>query len=107
MWELPHWEQGTSSYSTALGKLEELENEDERKTLADRIEQLLTGGKEIFPVDIPSHVEKLAVHLSRQIRQKGLLSKSIEKPVKEVSEEPSDVQSVDLASLELEDVPVR
>ena len=88
----------------ALGKLEELENEDERKTLADRIEQLLTGGKEIFPVDIPSHVEKLAVHLSRQIRQKGLLSKSIEKPVKEVSEEPSDVQSVDLASLELEDV---
>jgi hypothetical protein len=88
----------------ALGKLEELENDNERKILADRIEQLLTGGNEMFPVEIPVHVDKLAVRLSRQIKQKGLLQYAKRKPVAEVSDEPSDLQMVDLNSVASEEI---
>lgn len=89
----------------ALGNLEEIENENERKILADRIEQLLTGGLEIFPVEIPRHVEKFARKLYTQIREKGLLKDIIEQTVQgKVEREEKDLQLVDLSTIELEDV---
>ena len=88
-----------------LGKLEELENENERKILADRIEQLLTGGREIFPVEIPRHVEKLANNLYARIRQRGLQKDIHVHAHLEKGEQASqDLQKVDLSTIELEDV---
>lgn len=88
-----------------LGKLEELENEDERKALADRIEEILTGGLEIFPSQVPGHVEKLADRLCAQIREKGLFEDGVPRPAREkVEHAGQDLQMVDLSSVELEDV---
>jgi hypothetical protein len=88
-----------------VGKLEELENESEKKILADRIEQLLTGCREIFPVDIPKHIEKLANMLCARIRQRALLQDAHEHSSQEKAERASeDLQKVDLSTIELEDV---
>jgi hypothetical protein len=88
-----------------LGKLEEIENENERKILADRIEQLLTGSMEIFPSQVPGHVEKLAGRLYAQIREKGLLEDAGLLPEWEKDEHAAqDLQMVDLSTIELEDV---
>ena len=88
-----------------LGKLEELENENERKILADRIEQLLTGDREIFPAEIPRHVEKLADSLCARIRQRGLLQDAHRQTSLEKAEQSAeDLQKVDLSTIDLEDV---
>ena len=62
-----------------LGKLEDVETEEERKLLADRTEQLLRGVQLMFESNIPKHVEKWAKYFSEQITRKGLLSNSIKK----------------------------
>jgi hypothetical protein len=88
-----------------IGKLEGIESADERKTLADRIEQLLTGEQSLFGASIAEHIEKLAQQISRQIKRKGL-SKQAAGQTKCLSEKDrvSDYQEVDLSSIALEDV---
>jgi len=88
-----------------LGKLEELIGADERKLLADRIEQLLLGHQPLFTEDLPSHIEKLAKYYSAQIKHKGL-SQTFNNHGKEIKskEESRDFQELDIKSLRLEDV---
>ncbi len=63
-----------------LGKLDEVDNETEKKLLTDRIEQLLIGTTVLFSSDIAPHIEKLAQHYSAIIKRKGLKKH----PVKEI-----------------------
>ena len=44
----------------SLGKLYEIQSDTDNKILAERIEFYLSGGREIFPTDVPEYVEKLA-----------------------------------------------
>jgi len=51
-----------------LGKLDL--PKDDWKTLADLIEQILSGQQSLFPVS--PHIESLALHYAQLIQQKGL-----------------------------------
>lgn len=54
-----------------LGSLEDIK-ENERKILADRIEQIIYGQLDIFS-DIPVHIEKYAQNFAQKIIEKGLV----------------------------------
>jgi hypothetical protein len=88
-----------------LGKLEEIETNEERKMLADRIEQLMNGGQTLFISVFPDHIEKLARHFYAQIKRKDMKSLPfIKAEASRVNEEDKDYQEVDISSLNLEDV---
>jgi hypothetical protein len=88
-----------------LGKLEEIQSDREKKMLADRIEYYLRGNLELFPADVPDHIEKLASHFSAQIQRKGLNKfREEEKTVSNDVQDHTDYQHVDLSSVEMEDV---
>lgn len=88
-----------------LGKIEEIETNEERKLLADRIEQLLSGGQTLFSSATPDHIEKLARHYYAQIKRKGLTSLPItQAETLRTKEEDKDYQEVDISSVTLEDV---
>ena len=72
-----------------LGKLDL--PKDDWKTLADLIEQILSGQQSLFPV--PPHIESLALHYAQLIQQKGLQSIPIPQ------EQEPDWGTVDLNSL--------
>jgi len=89
-----------------LGKLEEIATGEERKLLADRIEQFLSGGQNLFISDIPAHIEKLSRHLYGQIKRKGMLKRPISEGESQQREQESDrhYQEIDISSVDLEDV---
>ena len=88
-----------------LGKLEEIQSDREKKMLADRIEHYLSEDLEMFPADVPEHIEKLARHFSGQIKQQRFNKPSQqEKPVAGIVQDHTDFQQVDLSSVEMEDV---
>lgn len=88
-----------------LGKLEEIETNEEKKFLADRIEQLINGGQTLFISVLPDHIEKIARHIYAQIKRKGLTNLPIIKPESfSLNEEDKDYQEVDVSSLHLEDI---
>lgn len=89
-----------------LGKLEEIQSDKEKKMLADRIEHYLSGSQEMFVMDVPEHVEKLARHFSERIRRQGFSYKK-ERQEKEQATPANgdeDFQEVDFRSIEMEDV---
>lgn len=88
-----------------LGKIEELETNEQRKLLADRIEQLLRGGQTLFSSLLPVHIENLARHFYDQIKHKGLQSQPIKEAELCRSKQKEKVyQQVDLSSIAMEDV---
>ena len=88
-----------------LGKLEEIETDAQRKMLADRIDQLLTGGQSLFTSHIPPNVEKLAQHFYRQINHKHLTQQPVaQAETKRKATRDKDFQHVDLSSIIMEDV---
>ena len=88
-----------------LGKLDEIETSEERKMIADRIEQLINGGQSLFISVLPDHIEKLARHFYAQIKRKGLKSLPfIKSESSRTKEEDKDYQEVDISSLALEDI---
>ena len=58
-----------------IGKLEELKTSEERKLLADRIEQLLCGEQNLFSSTIPPQIEKLARHFYGMIKREKQIKK--------------------------------
>lgn len=88
-----------------LGKLQEIETDAERKMLADRIDQLLTGGQSLFASQIPPNVEKLAQYFYRQINHKHLTEQPVaQAETKRKATRDKDFQHVDLSSIIMEDV---
>jgi len=88
-----------------LGKLEEIETDADRKILADRIEQLLTGGQSLFVSKMPPQIEKLAQHFYGQIKHKRLSEQPIiQAESKRKQPKDKDFQQVDLSSITMEDV---
>ena len=80
----------------SLGTLIELTDNKDFKLLADRIEQLLGGKQSLFPSS--EVVEKLAHKFYAQIIEDKLVDRVVVSPVEK------DIQSVDLDSIELENV---
>jgi hypothetical protein len=89
-----------------LGKLEEIQSDTDKKLLADRIEQYLSGSNALFAIDTPSHIDILAKQFSSQIKRKGLASHSIEQqsPSAMQPRQRKDIQRIDVSSIEMEDV---
>lgn len=89
----------------ALGKLDEIQSDSEKKLLADRIEYILKGSLEIFPSDVPEHIEKLAEYFSLRLQRQGFSRDATAKVAAEGSEQQtSDYQMVNLSSIAMEDV---
>jgi len=87
-----------------LGKLEEIKTAEERKLLADRIEQLLSRQQDMFILNIPPRIEKLAYFYYKQIKRKKMLAYPIKERVADKeAETEKDYQEVDLSSMNLED----
>ncbi|MBI4646925.1 MAG: IS1634 family transposase [Bacteroidia bacterium] len=87
-----------------LGTLDELSNENERKALADRIEELVNSCLFTIPLHGNETIEKLAQNFYRQLIDKNLKDKPRQIiPSTEKRTEKPDIQSVDLNSLEHED----
>jgi hypothetical protein len=80
-----------------LGKLDDLHEKD-RKSLADRIESLISG--DLFALECSEHVETLAMKFYAKILESSKIKRA--KPVKNM-EEP-DYRNVDINSMEHEDV---
>lgn len=88
----------------SLGKLDEIQSDTQKKILADRIEFYLSGGREIFPTDLPEHVDKLAIDFSSRLQRLGFSKTTqfiTEQPV--TVESSCDYQEVDVSSLSMED----
>lgn len=90
-----------------LGKLEELDNKQDRKLLADRIEQILRGTQTLFDIGIAPVIEELAQRYSGIIKQKELHSYPIKsEEIAETAEQINkevDFQLVDVNTMKLED----
>ncbi len=80
----------------SLGTLIELTDNKDFKLLADRIEQLLGGKQSLFPSS--EVVEKLAHKFYAQIIEDKLVDRVVVSPVEK------NIQSVDLDSIEFENV---
>lgn len=87
----------------SLGALDELASSAERKTLADRLEQLSNGQTDLFVYHVSDNVEKLAQNFYKQLRSK--LQIRLDKvdivPAQEESEK--HYAHVDLNSIEHDD----
>lgn len=86
-----------------LGMLEGIESKEDRKLLADRIEALVKGESQLFPISLKSEIEQYAQEFSQRIIQENLLDVSPNKG-KDLSEKETDYQVIDINSLEHEDV---
>jgi len=87
-----------------LGKLEEIKTNEQRKLLADRIEQLLRGEKSLLPFVVPTEIEKLAQYFYARIKRKKQVQSPVQKtPTRSNDENPPDYQEVDVANLKIEE----
>ncbi len=86
----------------SLGKLENLKTKEERKLLADRIEELLTGINRLFITEQESHIEVYAREFYEKIVSQNLYDA---KPSKTDNSKAyvSDFEEVDINSLETEE----
>jgi transposase len=87
-----------------LGKIDEIGTNEEKKILADRIEQLLKGGQTLFCLDIPEYIEKLARHYYALIKRKRTISPILQPESIKSKALDKDYQLVDVSSLSMEDV---
>jgi len=88
----------------SLGKLEELQTNEQRKLLADRIEQLLKGGQTLFSSMLPAYIEKLARHYYEQIKRKGLESHPIQEAESDRrKQQEREYHQVDISGVTMED----
>ena len=88
----------------SLGKLEEVTTSEQRKLLADRIEQLLNGEQSFFGSELPPHLEKLARYFYGQIkRKKQVKTPGKQKKSPQTVDKVTDFQEVDLNSVAMED----
>ena len=86
-----------------VGKLENIRKED-FKLLCDRIEQKVKGMNPLFSI-LPDHIEKEAEFIYRRILNEKLLDCSINavSPAIDEDAESSDIQKVDVNSINYED----
>ncbi|MBU0486403.1 MAG: IS1634 family transposase [Bacteroidetes bacterium] len=86
-----------------LGKLDEIATDSDKKTLADRIEYYLCGNHELYPVEIPDFIDKMARQYSSQIKARGFTANNgTMTDVIPTKSREKDFQQVDLSSFELE-----
>lgn len=88
----------------SLGELAELSTEIERKMLADRIEELIKGTQSLFGSDLPDTIEQLAQSFYLKIQSNQSLKTPIDSLAVSKSEPVKDMCTVDLNSVETEDV---
>ena len=88
----------------SIGRLEGIESKQDKKLLADLIEQKVKGQSELFAVDSNPEIDKQAFMLAKRIIDEQLLDiKPVERSKPERKAEP-DYKNVDLNSLEHEQV---
>jgi len=89
----------------SMGKLEGIENQEDKKLLADRIETMIKGKDDLFiPFDKP-HVEKYAREFSNRIINEKLLDVNpLVTTGKQETEIPVDYETVDMNSIKHKDV---
>lgn len=88
-----------------LGKIDDVETPEDRKLLADRIEQLINGEYSLFTGEIPAHIEKHAQHFYEKIKNAKVNQHTITKIEQQKQEIPqNDYQEVDLSTITMEDV---
>ena len=85
----------------SLGSLNELKNKEERKLLADRIEDLINGSNRLFISVEKPHIEKYAKEFYNKIVNLKLLDIQKQEPLIEQKEEV-DFQEVDINTLTTE-----
>lgn len=88
----------------SLGELSELSTDQERKLLADRIEELITGSQSVFGSDLPDAIEQLAQSFYQKIQSNQTLKTPIADQGKKKTEPVRDMRTVDLNSVQTEDV---
>jgi transposase len=88
----------------SLGELSELSTDQERKLLADRIEELIKGSQSLFGSDVPDIIEQLAQSFYQKILSTQSLSAPIAAQGKKKSQPARDMRTVDLNSVQTEDV---
>ena len=80
-----------------LGKLEDIEK-DEHKTLANRIEEIITGAQNTLFTSIPNHIEELAQSFANKISREKIFPSAKGKLISKELDE--NYQNVDLSSIE-------
>jgi len=88
----------------SLGELAELSTDQERKLLADRIEELINGSQSLFDGDLPDVIEHLAQFFYQKVQTNQNLSAPIAEQGKKKPEPVRDMRTVDLNSVQTEDV---
>ncbi len=88
----------------SLGELSELNTDQERKLLADRIEELIKGSQSLFGSNVPDVIEHLAQSFYQKIQSNQNLKTPIADQEKKKSEPARDMRTVDLNSVQTEDV---
>jgi transposase len=88
----------------SLGELSELSTDQERKLLADRIEELIKGSQSLFDSNLPDVIEQLAQFFYQTIQSNQTLKTPISDKGKKRSEPARDLRTVDLNSVQTEDV---
>jgi len=82
-----------------IGRLDEISDANDRKLLADRIEQLHKGIGNLFENQTPPHIEKLARKIVQKISDIGY-----RKTEPEINNQQFDYQTIDLNSVQNEDI---
>jgi len=80
-----------------LGKLEKIAKSD-HKTLANRIEEIMSGINNTLFSDIPAHIEEQAQYFAKQIAKEKIFSSKKSKTISKEIE--NNYQNVDLESIE-------
>ena len=89
----------------SLGKLKGIDNKEDKKLLADRIETILKGERDMFISFEKPHIEKYAQEFSNRIINEKLLDiKPCITAAKHETEIPKDYETIDLNSVKHKDV---
>jgi len=86
-----------------LGVVPPLDTREKQKDFADRIEQLLTGSTLIFFNPLSNEIEALAQKFYKKIKEQKIV-RSNQSPISAQPAEEKDFDTIDLNSLETEDV---
>ena len=87
----------------SLGRLSGIESKEDKKMLADRIESLLRGDKELFAYQIKPGIEKYARGFAKRIIEEGLLDVGRVRG-RVIEDMPKDYETIDLNSVKHDEV---
>lgn len=89
----------------SMGKLEGIDNKVDKKILADSIEVILKGDRQLFTFEIKPLIKKYAKEFATRIINEKLLDIAPKQKTKDnQSEKPTDYKTIDINSLKHEDV---